>query len=574
MAVAGYGILSLLVTWPLARDFRTYVLGEVHYDIWHAIWVLWYDLEALLGRASWPWTSMLHCPHGISVLCDGVGPVNALLALPFWPWGPVAAFNGAVLLGMVGSAWSQFLLARHAGLDPAPAFFSGALFVAWPVHLAALGGHLEKVFVGLLPLSLYAGLLAFDPRRRTAWSMAPAVVLLLTLLQNGHQLVFAAIALVILGIECIATARPASRSATLLRVLVSGGLAIAAIAPLVFLVIATTRGLRIDLGRFSSYYAPDVAQLVVPAPHQRIASWLYRDTPTADFGRPSSAPFLSPSRGWYGSGNETAVAIPFTAIALMVVAWRAREARRWIVAGAVLAVLSLGPALRTGLLPPISLRVPLPYAALLRVPGIGFIRTPGRFMLMAAVPLALAAGFGLATAMRRFPRGGHLVAIGVLAITLAECWPLPWPQTAPPPLPDFYRELGADPGDGAVLDLPEGFTFNEPAAAYQYYQVLHQRPIAWSYLSRSYPTFPIDGLEALFSSRATDPAAARERLRKLGYRYVVWHKHPELFGRHRVAESPVLLGAPVAPWSSAFIRGAFRGERPVHDDDLVTVYAI
>lgn len=87
MVLGGYSLLAILLTWPLVRDFKTYTIGEVPHDIRHAIWVLWYTKEALLLRASWPWTTMLHYPHGISLLCDGVGPLNAVFSLPYWHWG-------------------------------------------------------------------------------------------------------------------------------------------------------------------------------------------------------------------------------------------------------------------------------------------------------------------------------------------------------------------------------------------------------------------------------------------------------------------------------------------------------
>ena len=120
----------------MVRDFSTYVIGEVHFDTRHAIWVLWHAREAALGDASWPWTTLLHFPYGMSVLVDGVGPVNAVLAWPFWPWGAAAAFNGVVLSGCTLSGWMLYLLARHVGLDRGIGFWAGAAVhgVADPSH--------------------------------------------------------------------------------------------------------------------------------------------------------------------------------------------------------------------------------------------------------------------------------------------------------------------------------------------------------------------------------------------------------------------------------------------------------
>ena len=131
----GYLALAIAVSWPLARDFATYTIGDITYDERHAIWVLWYTAQALAGRVSWPGTTHLLWPHGISVLVDGVGPLNGVAALPFWPWGAAAAFNGAVVVGVALSGWALYALARGIGLERGPAFVAGLLYLIWPMHL-------------------------------------------------------------------------------------------------------------------------------------------------------------------------------------------------------------------------------------------------------------------------------------------------------------------------------------------------------------------------------------------------------------------------------------------------------
>src|SRR5262245_22681034 len=110
LVLTAYSVLGIALTWPLARDFSTRALGHVMYDMRHAIWIIWYVKEGLLHGAAWPRTPLLHYPYGISTLVDGVGPLNGLLALPFWSAGPVAAFNGTTLLGVILSGWCLYLL--------------------------------------------------------------------------------------------------------------------------------------------------------------------------------------------------------------------------------------------------------------------------------------------------------------------------------------------------------------------------------------------------------------------------------------------------------------------------------
>jgi hypothetical protein len=85
----------------------------------------------------------------------------------------------------------------------------------------------------------------------------------------------------------------------------------------------------------------------------------------------------------------------------------------------------------------------------------------------------------------------------------------------------------------------------------------------------------LHGFDALWNRRVTDYAATRDRLARLGYRYVVWHKHAdELFSSLRQDDAggggPV--GAPTVAETEPFLREAFSGERPMYDDELVTVY--
>ncbi len=125
-------------------------------------------------------------------------------------------------------------------------------------------------------------------------------------------------------------------------------------------------------------------------------------------------PALGPTEDWYGTGLETAVTIPLTAIALCVLAWRERTGRPWVIFGLVCAVLCLGPRLRLG---GVMWPIAMPYDALQHLPGLDVMRTPGRFMMLGSIGFALAAGVGLSALMRRRPSAGAaLLTVAALAI--------------------------------------------------------------------------------------------------------------------------------------------------------------
>lgn len=620
LAFVLYGLIAVAVSWPLARDFSTWLLGDVPYDQRHTIWILWHTKEALLGRQPPFGVDLLYYPHGISTLVDGVGPVSGLLALPFW-WlpsssssnGAVAAYNGATWLGFALSGLCMYALARFGvKTDRFVAFFAGLLFMMWPSHMVSLYGHLEKAFVGLLPLNVLAAILAYDPARSRRWLIAPGVTLLAILLHNANQFTFAILAIMLIAAAGFITRVMRERGergnvgdagrwrpyAT--RVVIAGLLAIVVTGPLLLALARITREPNMDvrMGIHAAYYSPDLLQLIVPSIHQAVGGRLmypeYQKV-VFDFTRMSILESLTARKGWYGSGIETAVTIPIVAIVLMFFAVRRRAPREqqeprndadmmtrpgvWLLLGAAFSILALGPVLRVAGLQ----TIPLPFRILVKIPGFDVMRTPGRFMMIASVGFALAAALGLAALMARAPNRRRATIIAALAtlIVFVECWPRVWLQHVPLPVPAFYTQIARDarPNDDrfAVLDLPAGRWSMDNASAYMYYQLTHGRPIAWGYLSRQFIKYPIPGVTGILDEAyAPDALATRQRLAQLGYRYVVWHKRAkELFGARRPENtSDRFQSPPTEAQSYLFLRKAFANDRPVVDDDLVTVYRI
>jgi hypothetical protein len=592
LVLAAYSLLAVALTWPLARNFSTRAVGHVIYDMRHAIWILWYVKEALLGRVSWPHTKLLHYPYGMSTLVDGLGPLNGMFALPFWSGGPAAAFNGVALLGLLLSGWCLYLLARYVRMDRVAALFAGALFMAWPIHLVGLYGHLEKLFIGLLPLSLLAGLAAFDLKRR--WTiLAPGPVLVAALFQNANQFIFAVIGLGVLAIVQLVTAPRARWLAQGGRIALVAAVSLAICAPALDLIATSAYHpwMLVNLGGLGSYYAPDLLQFVLPSIDQRVLGrWFYPDqTFLFDHTMASVIPAIKLNTpDWYGSGIETAVTIPLTALALGLAAiWTRdtrdrREVRRWLILGITFVVLAMGPILRVAgetRFTAAKTQIALPGSWLAQLPGFNVMRTPGRYMMMGSVGFAMAAGFGFMALVRRGTTrpACRLAAVAVALVAFIECWPAPWPQHALPPVPKFYQLIASDAQEYGVLDLPAGWPGrNYHNSAYQYYQLTHHKGIAWSYLSRGYVRYPLPGFEPLWNPRSYDYAGTRDELARFGYRFVVWHKHAdELFMWPREEVSgPDPRGPAVPADSDPFVHEAFRGERPVYDDELVTVYRV
>ncbi len=139
-------------------------------------------------------------------------------------------------------------------------------------------------------------------------------------------------------------------------------------------------------------------------------------------------------------------------------------------------------------------------------------------------------------------------------------------------------------GHFAVLDLPAAtdspvcvHCANDLASLYQIYQMSHDKPIAWGYLSRGFLMHPVPLFARLSAAEyartfvtidgvpAPEFLSAQDTLASLGYRYVVWHKG--LWDR--------VGGKGADKTSEAFVSEAFgEGASPFYEDDQVRVYRV
>ena len=569
------------LTWPLVRDFGSRPIGDASGDPRHSVWMLWHAWQWAQGRDGFATSHLVYAPHGTSLLTDGVGPLSGLVSLPFWPWGPSAAYNGVILLGVWLTGYCMYVLGRALDYTVPIAFFSGVVYQTTPVHLAGVFGHMEKTFTGFLPLAILALHMALDPRRSRRWALAVGGVTVAVASYSGYQFVYAALGLTFWSLALLWAAPAGERRDVLGRVALSALAAAALTAPFLLTIWRASEGTNVRVNVTSPYYAPDVTQFVLPSFYQRSFEWI---RPHLESLRLVRIPYDQPN-GWYGSFVETSVTIPFSALLLCGVAlWRApRAIRSWILFTGFGLVLMLGPTLRVwGKTTMTDFDVPivLPYAFLASLPGLEFMRVSGRFGMLAWVGLAMVAAAGLARIGRRWPQRANAVVVGATVLLLVEGWPAPWPQATLPPVPNFYREIERESEPYAVLDLPAAFgnrscarCWPELASVYQMYQMTHRKAIAWGYFSHTDVGNISPALQSLVHHGSITPPGAppvpggtvRRELAAAGYRYIVWHT--------TVLQTYGEGGADQV--TAQFIADVFGPDvRPVHEDALVRVYEI
>jgi hypothetical protein len=161
------------------------------------------------------------------------------------------------------------------------------------------------------------------------------------------------------------------------------------------------------------------------------------------------------------------------------------------------------------------------------------LRIPARMAIVAGLPLAVLAGFGVARLITRAPSiaARRLLLAGLLAIVVIEGWSGPIGLSSMPlTAPDTYLDLLADKGEAprtsiirrssdrapvAIVELP----INQEDPTFMYYSTFH-----WQSLINGYSGFYSGRYVQLDDAMKRFPAyRSLEELARLQARYVVVH---------------------------------------------------
>ena len=576
--ILAYLSLTVVFTWPMVLQANSAILGMG--DARHHLWILWHTREALLGSDGLFYTHLLYYPTGISLLTHALGPLLGVVALPFWGFGPEFANNATVFIAFFLTGYGMYLLARSLKFSIPIAFFAGLVLLVAPIHLAGLYGHMTKVFIALIPLSLLAALKAVDGHKSRWWSMAVGVILLLALLHSAEQFVYAAFAIGVVLLVQMLSSSPSDRVVQLKRWLWIFFFVAVLCGPLLSAIYQTTNtgGVEVNRNLESLDNQPDVMAFLTPVDFGFISGFL------ADF----AAIFHR---------FESYVFVPWVVLALSVLAGvkARRSARPWLFLAVLCIAFAVGPILRfmgNSSFTEYKLPVMMPYALLTSLPGLDFMRTPGRFMLAGYVALGIGAAFGLQTLVQNANQRTSVILPVILAgVLLLESWPQhTMPMEALPQASEFFRILGEDTDSYGVLDLP---IKPEPLADfpywhlyfssyYQMFQMDHKKGIATGYLSRYYDVHPVFGYLISENSTLDTPlrtditlddapggiyANFEQELARNNYRYVFVHKPQPAIPEY--GDGAAGLAA-----AEDLIEHVFAGRDPIYSDALVTVYAV
>jgi hypothetical protein len=480
---------------------------------------------------------------------------GALGALLVGVLGVVGAFNAVSIAASVLTGMTMFLLARRLGLGPVAAWMAGALFIASPAVVSRDAVHFSLTMTAALPLFLWSLLRTLDSRRATD-AVLTGVAVALAAYSDAYFGVFAVLmGAFVVGwrFTTVTWSTGEPRFRRLERVLD----AVIAVVSALIIWRLVHGPLLMTVGptvvRFNTFYTPALVLLVAalacawltwrpvplvqPSPEgwqtwtrlgllavvtslvallptligigQRFASGRMPAEKLFWRSSPRGVDLLgylvpNPNHPWFREHTRFLFMAPgldaypeyvasFSLVALLVIAIAARREslpRMWIAFTAVFVLLSLGPFIHVG---GANTSIIGPWALLRLVPGIGLVRSPGRFAIVAVLGMSLLFGYAVEILLRRRWSACGIGAAAlpvVLALALAaELMPVPR-QLFSAAIPPAYQMLsGRTEESGRLLELPTGVrdgtsSLGDFNAATLYYQTAHRRPIIGGYLSR------------------------------------------------------------------------------------------
>ena len=279
----------------------------------------------------------------------------------------------------------------------------------------------------------------------------------------------------------------------------------------------------------------DAVGLVTPTDLNPLATAITppEDTPAEHWTAALRA--VEEGKGRFGDINTVFLGYVTLALALLG-AWTGRcRMKPWIWTAIVFGVLALGPLLQINSryrfsldnMLPEGVTFPLPFTLLHFIPFINGNRAPNRNSVILMLALAVLAGYGAAWLLERIangreawqmakggdqgsaatserstlhaPRATHALvylSAGLLAIfILAEHLAVPLPTTDAA-IPEVYRQIAAEPGEFAIMQLPLGWrnsfgVLGSEQTNLQYFQTAHGKPMIGGNISRA-PAYKMD----------------------------------------------------------------------------------
>jgi hypothetical protein len=187
MAAALYGVLTIGLTWPLARGLTRDVPGDFGDPLLNC-WILAWDATHLLSR-GW-WNANIFFPHPLALAYSEHLAAQAVQILPVYALtrNPILCYNLLFLSTFTLSGLGMYLFARDLSGDRNAAFVAGLAYAFAPYRISSLP-HLQVLSSAWMPFALF-GFRRYLVTSRARPLIGAATAWLLQNLSCGYYLLF------------------------------------------------------------------------------------------------------------------------------------------------------------------------------------------------------------------------------------------------------------------------------------------------------------------------------------------------------------------------------------------------
>jgi len=467
VALAGFIVLTISLTWPIAGQFGTHIPGSEG-DVWVHLWTFNWVKEALLNGRNLFYSNLTFYPDGVSLVAHNFAWLQILFWIPLQAlFGIGVAYSLIFLATLIFNGFAAFLLVDEIVESKIAAFIGGMVAGFWP-YLLSHHSHPNLILTGFVSLVLlYLHRTFKNGRRRDA--LLCGFFIGLIGVGRWQMLLLGGI---LIGLYFVYELKEIGWSdfRKLLRLMVLMiGTAVAVMLPFIYI-----QFLANDLGSSST----GVVRNAIGG------------------GQSDLFAYFVPSRyhPWWGQVifnslyenlGVNRVFVPFIGYSTLVLAilgiihsWK--HARFWAFAAAVYILLALGPEL---LVNGRSL-IPLPYRIIETTPLGAIIRSPDRFNVILSIPMAMLASIGVCVIQqnKRVSKPLTTILVAAFVILIPLEYAVRYPTFPLDIFPDWYKVLATDQREYGILELPmHNRVYDEQ---YMYYQFLHGKPIVGGHVSR------------------------------------------------------------------------------------------
>ncbi len=476
--LAAYGLLFIVLTWPLVANMQTHVLGAgtTPGDNFEYVWKMWWVPHAIFDQGISPFFNPnIAYPDGYPLAYGEITPTHTFLLAPITLLtGPVFAYNLAILLSAALTGWLMYLLARRKLLVVAGApaliamgaFLAGVLLTFSSYRFIRSAGHLPLIDTQWLVLAL----LGLDQWLEIGTWRA-AIILGLGIALAALSSWYYGFMLVLLLPVYVLAYKGKKIFAVLKnrRTWLTGGLTLAVIGVLTvafllpYLQVSATGAAAIPL-EDARFWAASPLDYVLPNALHPLWGTLVQGIAWPFPGVDMPYEFML-SLGW------------LTLLLGVVGWWRTTgfewRGYKWMLVAAF--ILSLGPFLTLGRLPT---PLPLPVLVLREIlPFADGVRSWGRFSIFVTLSLSLLAGYGFISLVRRY---GVMWQYGLFFLVMGGflfgMWRPPLLMAVEPRPVDLW--LADQPNIAPIMQFPVDEALSGPAMLYTRY---HGKPVVYGY---------------------------------------------------------------------------------------------